>query len=100
MAVTKASNLRQQEWHCLFMQGQKLRTYMTFPVPVEPEGMTAAQWTEYKKSKLKLKLQFSPEQCNDFALFELMRMKPELSESITNYAVWLRKAADKCDFTN
>ena len=72
----------------------------TLPVPVKPEGMTAARWTEYEKSKLKLKLHFSPEQCNDFALFELMRMKPELSESITNYAMRLRKAADKCDFTN
>ena len=27
-------------------------------------------------------------------------MKPELSENITNYAMWLRKVAGKCDFTN
>ena len=72
----------------------------TLPVPVKPEGITTAQWTVYEKSKLKLKLYFSPKQCNDFALFELMRMKPALSESITDYAMRLRKAADKCDFTN
>ena len=74
--------------------------YDTLPVPVKPEGITIAQWTVYEKSKLKLKLYFSPKQCNDFALFELMRMKPALSESITDYAMQLRKAADKCDFTN
>ena len=72
----------------------------TLPVPVKPEDITTAQWTVYEKSKLKLKLYFSPKQCNDFALFELMRMKPALSESITDYAMQLRKAADKCDFTN
>ena len=72
----------------------------TLPVPVKPEGITTAQWTVYEKSKMKLKLYFSPKQCNDFALFELMRMKPALSESITDYAMRLRKAADKCDFTN
>ena len=72
----------------------------TLPVPVKPEGITTAQWTVYEKSKLKLKLYFLPKQCNDFTLFELMRMKPALSESITDYAMRLRKAADKCDFTN
>ena len=56
--------------------------------------------TEYEKSKLKLRLLFSPKQCNDFALFELMRMKPEPSESIPNYDMRLRNSADKCDFTN
>ena len=29
-----------------------------------------------------------------------MRIKPALSKSITDYAMRLRKAADKCDFTN
>ena len=72
----------------------------TLPDPVKPEGMTNAQWTDYEKSKLKLRLYFSPKQCNDFALFELMKMKPEPSESITNYATRLRRAADKCDFTD
>ena len=40
----------------------------TLPDPVKPEGMTNAQWTDYEKSKLKLRLYFSPKQCNDFAL--------------------------------
>ena len=37
----------------------------TLPVPVKPEGITTAQWRVYEKSKLKLKLYFSPKQCND-----------------------------------
>mgnify|MGYP002803996170 CR=1 FL=1 len=72
----------------------------TLPTPDRPEDTDEAAWTTYEQSKTKLRLQFSPKQCNDFAIFELLRMKPELSESITSYSMRLRKAASKSDFTN
>ena len=72
----------------------------TLPEPGRPEGIEETDWTVYEKSKTKLQLHFSPKQCNDFAIFELLRMKTEPSESITNYATRLRKAASKCNFTN
>ena len=72
----------------------------TLPDPVKPEGETDAQWTEYKKSKVKLVNYFSPIKCNDYALFEMMQLKPEEGESANNYATKLRKAGDKCDFSN
>ena len=43
---------------------------------------------------------FSPIKCNDYALFEMMQLKPEEGESANNYATKLRKAGDKCDFSN
>ena len=72
----------------------------TLPEPARPEGMEESAWTDYEKSKAKLKIHFSPKRCNDFALFELMRTRPEPLESITDYATRLRKAAKKCDFTS
>ena len=39
----------------------------TLPDPVKPEGETDAQWTEYKKSKVKLVNYFSPIKCRDDA---------------------------------
>jgi hypothetical protein len=72
----------------------------TLPEPGRPEGTEKENWTAYEQSKTKLKIHFSPKQCNDFAIFELLRMKIESSESITSYAMRLRKAASKCDFTN
>ena len=72
----------------------------TLPEPGRPEGTEEENWTAYEQSKTKLKIHFSPKQCNDFAIFELLRMKIESSESITSYAMRLRKAASKCDFTN
>ena len=64
----------------------------TLPEPSRPEGTEEENWTAYEQSKTKLKIHFSPKQCNDFAIFELLRMKIESSESITSYAMRLRKA--------
>ncbi|XP_028415679.1 uncharacterized protein K02A2.6-like [Dendronephthya gigantea] len=72
----------------------------TLPEPGRPDGVEEADWTVYEKSKTKLEIHFSPKQCNDFAIFELLRMKTEPSESITSYATRLRKAAKKCNFTD
>jgi hypothetical protein len=72
----------------------------TLPEPGRPEGTEEENWTAYEQSKTKLKIHFSPKQCNDFAIFELLRMKIESSESITSYAMRLRKAVSKYDFTN
>ncbi|CAB4025876.1 Hypothetical predicted protein [Paramuricea clavata] len=71
----------------------------TLPEPGKPEGTEEENWTAYEQSKTKLKLHFSPKQCNDFAIFELLRMKIESSESITSYAMsYTRKGhyASKC----
>ena len=52
----------------------------TLPEPGRPEGTEETDWTVYEKSKTKLQLHFLPKQCNDFAIFELLRMKTEPSE--------------------
>ena len=62
--------------------------------------MLQAQWTDYRKSKEKLNLYFLPQKSNDFALFELMRVKLEEGERTRNYAARLRKVAEKCNFGN
>lgn len=72
----------------------------TLPTPVKPEGVTEANWTEYRKSKEKLNTYFLPQRSNDFALFELMKIKPMQDERTRNYATRLHKAAEKCDFEN
>lgn len=41
----------------------------TLPEPVRPDDIEEEQWTEYEKSKAKLKIHFSPKRCNNFALF-------------------------------
>jgi len=71
----------------------------SLPDPVKPEGVTDVQWTEYAKSLHKLNAYFVPQKSNDFAIFELMNIKPEEGEATHNYASRLRKAAAKCDFS-
>lgn len=68
--------------------------------PVNPEWETDAQGTKYKKSKVKLVNYFSTIKGNDYALFEVMQLKPEEGESANDYATKLRKAGNKCDFSN
>ena len=70
----------------------------SLPDPVKPETVSADNWTEYRKTKEKLNIHFLPQRSNDFALFELMRLKPEKEERTRNYAARLRKAAEKCNF--
>ena len=72
----------------------------SLPEPVKPEGVTDVNWTTYAKSRAKLLSYFSPRKCNDYALFELMQLKPESDEGASKYATKLRKAGDKCDFSN
>ena len=72
----------------------------TLPDPMKPEGITNEEWTSYAKSKAKLLNYFSPKKCNDYALFEMMQLKPETGEGASQYATKLRKAGDKCDFSN
>ena len=72
----------------------------TLPDPIKPEETADAEWTAYMKSKTKLLNYFSPRKCNDYALFEMMQLKPESGEGASQYATKLRKAGDKCDFSN
>jgi hypothetical protein len=72
----------------------------SLPEPVKPEETPDAQWTVYDRSLAKLNSYFVPQKSNDFALFELMKMKPEPKEATQNYAARLRTAAAKCDFTD
>ena len=71
----------------------------SLPEPTKPEGVAAANWTSYAKSLKRLDLYFLPQKSNDFAIFELMNIKPETDEFTKNYAARLRKAANKCNFT-
>ncbi|CAB3978918.1 Hypothetical predicted protein [Paramuricea clavata] len=70
------------------------------PSPTRPSSVSNEQWTEYRQSKEKLNQYFLPQKSNDFALFELMQVKPEEGERTGNYAARLRKVAEKCDFPN
>jgi hypothetical protein len=72
----------------------------SLPSPTRPSSVSNEQWMEYRQSKEKLNQYFLPQKPNDFALFELMRVKPEEGERTGNYAARLRKAAEKCDFAN
>ena len=72
----------------------------SLPSSTRPSGITSEQWTQYRQSKAKLNQYFLPQKSNDFALFELMRVKPEEGKRTGNYAARLRKAAEKCDFAN
>ena len=72
----------------------------SLPTPVKPEGLTDAQWTDYQKSVSKFNNYFLPQQSNDFAIFELMNVKPLTAETTKSYAARLREAADKCVFTD
>ena len=66
----------------------------------KPGTVAAKDWTEYQKSLEKLNQHFVPQKSNDFALFELLNIKPESEEWTKNYAARLRNAANKCDFSN
>ena len=68
--------------------------------PVKPEGITDLAWTSYAKALHKLNAYFVPQKSNDFAIFEMMNIKPESKECTQNYAARLRNAASKCDFSN
>ena len=72
----------------------------SLPEPTKPTSIAAKNWTIYEQSLAKLNLYFVPQKSNDFALFELMNIKPETNEATKNYAARLRQAAGKCDFTN
>ena len=72
----------------------------SLPSPTKPASVSTADWTDYRQSKTKLNQYFLPQKSNDFALFELMRVKPEVGERTGNYAARLRKVAEKCDFTD
>ena len=72
----------------------------TIPETVKPEGVQDADWTDYAKSKAKLNAYFSPIKSNDFALFELMNVRPGEDEKVSMYVTRLRKAAEKCDFAD
>ena len=72
----------------------------SLPSPTRPTNVSSEDWTDYRQSKEKLNLYFLPQKSNDFALFELMRVKPEEGERTGNYAARLRKVAEKCDFSN
>ncbi|CAB3988503.1 Hypothetical predicted protein [Paramuricea clavata] len=71
-----------------------------FERDLKPPSVSSEQWTEYRQSKEKVNQYFLPQKSNHFALFELMRVKPEEGERTLNYAARLRKEAEKCDFAN
>jgi hypothetical protein len=52
----------------------------SLPSPTRPSSVSNEQWTEYRQSKEKSNQYFLPQKSNDFALFELMRVKPEEGE--------------------
>ena len=72
----------------------------TLPAPIKPENVQDEDWNDYKKSITKLTSYFSPKQSNDFALHQMMSIKPTSGENITDYATKLRKAGEKCSFTD
>ena len=72
----------------------------TLPDVPKPEALTDIQYTTYQKSKLKLTQYFTPQICNDFAVFELISTKMRGDETVAAYTLRLRELAKKCDFTN
>ena len=67
----------------------------SLPEPVKPEGTSDDQWTSYKKSLGRLNHYLVPQKLNDFAIYELMNIKPEANEETQTYADRLRSAAAK-----
>ena len=57
----------------------------------KPPGVSAVDWTDYAKSKEKLNQRLLPKKSNDFALCELMTLKPANQESMVHFAGRLRK---------
>ena len=74
--------------------------HATLADPAKPEGITDAAWTSYAKSKARLLNHFMPQKCNDFAIHQLISLRMSSDDSVGSYALRLRQAADKCDFTN
>ena len=72
----------------------------TIPDPTKPEGLDATLWTTYKISRTKLLTHFTPRKCNDFAIYQLTTLRMKTDETIETFTLRLRKAAEKCDFTN
>ena len=72
----------------------------SLPEPVKPKGDVYIHWTTYAKSKAKLLSYFFPKKCNDYDLFEMTELKPNPAEGASKQATNLRKAGDKCDFSN
>ena len=70
------------------------------PDPPKPEGVQDAAWTSYAKSKARLLNYFTPQKCNDFAIHQLISQKMKSKDTVESYALRLRQAAEKCDFTN
>ena len=69
------------------MQSRRWKLSMPpWQIHPDPMGENRADWTTYRKSKEKLNAYFLPKQLNDFALFKLMRTKPQNGESVVNYA--------------
>jgi len=72
----------------------------SLPDGTKPEGVPDAEWTTYRKSKDKLTEHFTPDSCNDFAIFELINTKMRGDETVAAYTLRLREAAKKCCFDN
>ena len=66
----------------------------------KPEGLPDAEWTSYRKSKDKFSEYFTPDSCNDFAIFELINIKMRGDETVAGYTLRLREGAKKCCFDN
>ena len=59
----------------------------SLPDMVKPENIETASWTSYAGSKAKLAAYFSPQVCNDFAIFKLINTKIQSSKTIAAYAL-------------
>ena len=68
--------------------------------PPKPEGMDDNRWTSYAKSKARLTNFFTPKKCNDFQIHQLISLKMSIEDTVETFAMKLRVAADKCDFSN
>ena len=56
----------------------------SLPLPTKPASVQTTDWTGHRKSKTKLNQYFLPQKSNDFALFELMRVKWAKRQGITS----------------
>ena len=65
----------------------------SLPDAPKPEGLTDQQYTTYEISKQKLTNYYTPDVCNDFAIFELINTKMRSDESVAAYTLRLREAA-------
>ena len=72
----------------------------SLPSPAKPASVSTADWAGHRKSKTKLNQYFLHQKSNDFALFELIRVKPKVGERTWKYAARLRKVVEKCDFAD